>query len=163
MRNEENFVDYSKHLSIIEDCDDPEKLDNWIANGERLAAAEIISAARRRKIVLAAASQCDAPDDAMVLDFWKSIVALEHALSSERGKTIRLSRLRPKIARVGVHQTLCDLSLKTTPSEGFHLLRDRDMLDLAAEAVVLRYEDRFDESVVSAARARLDDAKSQLD
>ena len=76
--------------------------------------------------------------------------------TGERGKTIRLSRTRQKIAREGVQKTLADLTLQSAPSEGYFLLRDRNMLDLSAEAVVLRFPNQFGEKVLQAARVRLE-------
>lgn len=148
----------SKHLKILEIiavCEDETKLRNWIANAERQGAKEVEDAARRRLIEVRASKDVDDPNDPMVLDFWKSISALEHELSLERGKTIRLSRTRQKIGRVGVEMTLRDLALSTQPSDGYHLLRERGMLDLSAEAVVLRYPGRFEPDVLEAAQNRL--------
>lgn len=147
---------YQKILEVIAACEDESKLRNWIANAEREGAQEVEDAARRRLIEVRASKDVDDPNDPIVLDFWKSISALEHELSLERGKTIRLSRTRQKIGRVGVEKTLRDLTLSTQPSDGYHLLRERGMLDLSAEAVVLRYPDRFEPDVLEAARNRLD-------
>jgi hypothetical protein len=147
---------HEKIIQLIQACSDVAKLQNWIKNAEREGAAEVSDAARRRLIEVTAATCVDDVSDPLVLDFWKSITALEFALSEERGKTIRLSRTRQKIARVGVQKTLADLALQTKPSDGYFLLRDRDMLDLSAEAVVLRFPNRFEEEVVEAARARLE-------
>ncbi len=144
-----------KLLDIIATCDDEKKLRNWIANANREGAEEVEDAARRRLIEVRAAKDIDDPNDPVVLDFWKSITALENELSEERGKTIRLSRTRQKIARVGVEKTLADLALQAQPSDGYHLLKTRDMLDLSAEAVVLRYPKRFEQDVLEAARLRL--------
>ena len=147
---------YAKQLEMIQCCDDEIKLRAWIDNAVRLHASEVEDAARRRLIEVRASKDVDDPNDPMVLDFWKSISALEHELSLERGKTIRLSRTRQKIGRVGVETTLRDLTLSSQPSDGYHLLRERGMLDLSAEAVVLRYADRFEAEVLEAARNRLD-------
>lgn len=144
-----------KLIQIIETCSDLAKLQNWINNALREGATEVADAARRRMIEVEALSNIDSSSDPLVLDFWKSITALEQALTAERGKTIRLSRTRQKIARVGVQKTLADLAIQSAPSEGFALLKDRNMLDLSAEAVVLRFADQFDEIVLQAARARL--------
>lgn len=144
-----------KLLDIIVTCDDEKKLRNWISNASREGAKDVEDAARRRVIEIRAAKDIDDPNDPVVLDFWKSIIALENELSEERGRIIRLSRTRQKIARVGVEKTLADLALKAQPSEGYHLLKARDMLDLSAEAVVLRYPERFAQEVLEAARLRL--------
>ncbi|MGI3185017.1 hypothetical protein [Nioella aestuarii] len=147
---------YQKILEVIAICEDETKLRNWIANAEREGAQEVEDAARRRLIEVRASKDVDDPNDPIVLDFWKSISALEHELSLERGKTIRLSRTRQKIGRVGVEKTLRDLTLSTQPSDGYHLLHERGMLDLSAEALVLRYPDRFEPEVLEAAQNRLD-------
>jgi hypothetical protein len=150
------MLDYSKLLDIIATCSDVEKLKNWISNAAREGAIGVEDAARRRLIEISAASNIEGPNDGMVIDFWKSITALEFALSDERGKTIRLSRTRQKIARVGVEKTLADLAMQSNPSEGYFLLRDRNLLDMSAEAVVLRFANRFEPDVVHAAQHRLD-------
>ncbi|MFT5364157.1 MAG: hypothetical protein ACI9VX_001785, partial [Dinoroseobacter sp.] len=47
-------------------------------------------------------------------------------------------------------------ALKPTPSEGYYLLHERNILDMSAEAVVIRFPDRFEEEVLQAARTRLE-------
>tara|TARA_R110002012_G_scaffold208038_4_gene378067 strand:+ start:5067 stop:5420 length:354 start_codon:yes stop_codon:yes gene_type:complete len=103
---------YQKSLEIIAACDDEIKLRNWIDNANREGVGEVESAARRRLIAVRASRDIYDPDDPIVADFWRSITALEHELSEERGKTIRLNRTRQKISRVGVEKTLADLALK---------------------------------------------------
>jgi hypothetical protein len=147
---------HAKLIDFIATCSDVAKLQNWINNAVREGAADVADAARRRLIEVQASTNIDNSDDPLVLDFWKSIAALEFALTEERGKTIRLSRTRQKITRVGVQKTLADLALQSTPSDGYFLLLDRCMLDLSAEAVVLRFPDRFSEDIIQAARARLE-------
>jgi hypothetical protein len=152
---------HRKLIEIIETCSDIAKLKNWINNAEREGASDVADSARRRLIAVQALKNIDSSSDPLVLDFWKSIAALEFELSVERGKTIRLSRTRQKIGRVGVQKTLADLALQSSPSEGYFLLRDRDMLDLSAEAVVLRFPNEFGEDVLEAARKRLATAEGE--
>jgi hypothetical protein len=83
------------------------------------------------------------------------MTALETALSEIRGKSVRLGRTRPKVARVGARQVIEDLALAKHPSEGFRYLLQLGMADLSAEALVLKYSDQFDASVVDAATRRL--------
>jgi len=147
---------HQKSLEMIAACHDETKLRNWINNASREGAEEVEDAARRRLIAVRACRDIDDPNDPVALDFWKSITALENELSEEKGKTIRLSRTRQKIARVGVEKTLTDLALQPQPSDGYHLLKARGMLDLSAEAVVLRYPERFAQEVLEAARLRLE-------
>ena len=147
---------HAKLIELISVCTDIGKLQNWVKNAEREGVSEIADTARRRIIEVEALKSKDSSNDPMVLDFWKSIFALEFALSEERGKTTRLNRTRQKIARVGALQTLADLARKPTASEGYFLLRERGMLDMSAEAVVLRFPDRFGSDVLIAAQRRLD-------
>ncbi len=120
-------------------------------NARRLEADDVYEAAFRR---LAEILPEDAPEP-IARDFWRSIHALEERLREERGKTVRLSRTRRKIDRVGVEKTLADLALSSTPSDGFDMLLERGMADLTAEAVVLRHQEQFEEEVVAAAKDRL--------
>ena len=93
--------------------------------------------------------------DTIEYDFWKSIHALEEALTRERNKTTRLSRTRQKLNRDGVIETLRSLAIRKKPGDGFEMLMKRDMPELTAEAVVLRHSSRFEDDVVEAAKQRL--------
>jgi hypothetical protein len=88
-------------------------------------------------------------------DVWRSIRALEAALGREKDKTVRLSRTRPKIDKIGERDTVRDLVLAKRASEGFGMLIDRRMGNRTFEAVALRHPERFDEAVSAAAKARL--------
>ena len=65
-------------------------------------------------------------------------------------------RTRQKIQRDGEVKTVIDLTLKRTPSEGFGMLKDRGMLELSFEALVVARAGHFPGSVVDAARSRLE-------
>jgi hypothetical protein len=147
----------SKLIVIISTETNPEKLRNWIKNAREHQAHDVEQAAIQRLIEINALGNLDKADDPLVLDFWKSITALEFALTDERGKTTRLARTRQKISKVGVKKTLEDLVISAKPSEGYFLLKDRDMLDMSAEAVVLRHRAIFDNSVIEAAQKRLNE------
>ncbi|PHQ99843.1 MAG: hypothetical protein COB39_01325 [Marinosulfonomonas sp.] len=146
----------NKLIAIINSETDPEKLHNWIRNARKQQADDVEQVAIQRLIEINALTNHDDPNDPLVLDFWKSITALEFALSDERGKTIRLTRTRQKISRVGVKKTLEDLAVSAKASDGYFLLRDRGMLDMSAEAVVLRHPALFDDEIIKAAQSRLD-------
>ena len=88
-------------------------------------------------------------------DVWRSIRALEAALGHEKGKTVRLSRTRPKIGKIGERDTVRDLVRAKRASEGFGMLIDRRMGNRTFEAVALRHPDRFDKAVLTAAEVRL--------
>ena len=88
-------------------------------------------------------------------DVWRTIYAFEELLKEERGKTVRLGRTRQKIRRVGETKTVIDLTLKPHPSEGFLMLKERGILELSFEALVVSRAADFPGQVVNAAHTRL--------
>jgi len=146
--------DYSKMLALIAACDDPAKLRQWITNGRKEKQKEIEDAAFRRLIAILPMEKPGTVEH----DFWRTIHAFEHVLTEERGKTTRLARTRQKVARVGEIETLKDWAISTRSTEGFDMLIERGMPELAGEAIVLRHAGRFEPVVVAAARTRLQEA-----
>ena len=66
---------YDKLIDLIAECSDPAKLHNWIGNAEREDVPEVAEAARSRLAEVEAGQGLDSPGDALVADFWKSILA----------------------------------------------------------------------------------------
>lgn len=143
-----------RHLAVIAACTDANSLRQMIANARRGRNQTLVEAAFKRLITILPAEQ----PGTLEHDFWKTIHAFEEILSAERGKTTRLSRTRQKVARVGVVQTLIDWALDTAPTEGFDMLKKRQLLDLSGEAVILRHPDCFSPDVRQAAQNRLNQA-----
>ena len=56
---------------------------------------------------------------------------------------------------MGETRTVVDLVLMATPSDGFNMLRERDLLELGFEALVVARRPPFPSNVVDAARVRL--------
>lgn len=144
----------SKMLALIAACEDAGKLRQWIANGRKEKQIDIEEAAFRRLIAILPKEEPGTVEH----DFWRTVHAFEHVLSEERGKTTRLARTRQKVARVGEIATLKDWALSTKSTDGFDMLIERGMPELAGEAIVLRHSERFDAAVVAAARERLEGA-----
>lgn len=143
--------DNTKALAAIASTTDPEKLRTLRDNAHRLGVPEVAEAAFRRLVEIL-------PEDApgsIEHDFWKTIFAFEELLRDERGKTVRLSRTRQKIDRVGVMQTLVDFALSKKPTEGFSMLIERGLPEFTGEALVLKHSLHFDPTVVTAAESRL--------
>jgi len=138
-------------FELVAKSDDPKKLKIIAKNAAALGATELVRAAELRLFDIMPA---EAPGT-LEHDVWRSIFALESVLTSERNKTTRLGRTRPKIARVGELETVRDLVLATKPSEGFEMLVQRRMIGLTFEAVALRHRDNFDERTLAAASMRL--------
>jgi hypothetical protein len=127
---------------------------NYLDNVKRLGRTDLYPAAFRRLCELSG----QAADDPVTLDFRQAIAALEEILRETHGKTVRLSRTRQKIARVGELQTIEDLTLSREESEGFRILAANELGDMTAEYIVLKHADRFSPAARDAARKRLEAA-----
>ena len=144
--------DRTRILHNIENCDDPAKLRQYMKNARQRGATDVYDAAFERLISVQPSAQVGT----VAHDVWRTIYTFEELLKEERGKTVRLSRTRQKIQRDGEVKTVTDLTLKAAPSDGFHMLKDRGILKLSFEALVVARADRFPGDVVDAARARLE-------
>jgi len=145
------MTDNVKIFLVISKCDDPDKLRTLIKNARRQRETTVADAAFRRLISLVPSEKPGTVEH----DFWQTVHALEFTLSEERGKTTRLSRTRQKVGRVGVIETLKDWALSDKKTDGFEMLLERGMPELTGEAIVLRHPEKFDASVLTAARSRL--------
>lgn len=141
-------------LARIDELDDPERLRVMITNARR-AKSDIVEAAAFRRLCFV---QPEANPGTVDHDVWQAIHALEEMLRQERGKTVRLTRTRQKIARHGEAKTVADLTLKPEPSPGFTQLLERGQPQLSFEVVALRHPRTFDQTVRDAARKRLETA-----
>ena len=148
------MADHKKVLASIAVATDPAKLRTLRGNAQRLGVPEVEEAAFRRLVEML-------PEEApgsIEHDFWKTIHAFEEILRDERGKTVRLSRTRQKIDRVGVMQTLIDFAVSKAPTDGFNMLIERGLPELTGEALVLKHASHFEPAVLEAARSRLEGA-----
>ena len=152
------MTDYTKQLSFIEKTTDAEELRGLIASAKRLGATQVREAAFRKLINLGIEHEVGSVEH----DFWRTVNAFEADLKEERGKTVRLSRTRQKVAKDGVIKTLADWA-ENSPTDGFHMLLERDMPELLGEAIVLRHAEAFEPHIVAAAKARLTEANVDID
>jgi hypothetical protein len=143
--------DHTKVLASIAVATDPAKLRTLRENAQRLGVSEVEEAAFKRLIEILPEEAPGSIEHA----FWKTIFAFEELLRDERGKTVRLSRTRQKIDRVGVTQTLVDFAISTKPTEGFSMPIERGLPELTGEALVLKHSSLFELGVVAAAESRL--------
>ena len=139
-------------LEVVEKCDDPAALRRFMKNAKERDADDVYNAAFQRLITIRPSAQVGT----IAHDVWRTIYAFEELLKEERGKTILLARTRQKIQRDGEVKTVIDLTLKKTPSEGFRILKERGMLELSFEALVVARAEHFPRNVVDAACSRLE-------
>lgn len=150
--------DHKKVLASIAVATDPAKLRTLRKNAQRLGVKEVEDAAFQRLIEIL-------PEEtpaSIEHDFWKTIHAFEEILREERGKTVRLSRTRQKIDRVGVMRTLIDFAISKTPTDGFNMLIERGLPELTGEALVLKHREHFEPAVLASAQSRLEAAAVDL-
>ena len=143
----------SKMMDFVANCGDPKKLRQIAQNADEKGIASLAQAARLKLYSILPGEEPGTIEYAV----WQSIFALEDVLKQERGKTIMLSRTRQKIGRQGVVRCVADLVLGPA-SEGFRMLLERDMLGLSFEAIALQFPEKFEPTVLAAARRRLAEA-----
>jgi hypothetical protein len=146
--------DHTKILALIRASTDADQLRRFRENAQKKGVTVVADAAFRRLIEIL-------PEQApgsIEHDFWMTIHAFEEVLRDERGKTVRLSRTRQKIGRVGVKQTLIDFATSKAPTDGFNMLIERGLPELTGEALVLKHGEACDLGVQNAAKQRLEDA-----
>ena len=143
----------SRMFEFVSSCDDPAKLRTIIENARARGGTELADAALRRLVSI---TPSESPGT-LEHDFWRTVHTFEYVLTEERGQTIRLSRTRQKVDRVGVSQPLIDWALDSKKTVGFRMLLERDMAEFTGEAIVLRHPDEFEPDVVAAARTRLEE------
>jgi hypothetical protein len=141
-------------INKIATCESVAELKNWRDNARKLGHPEVEEAAFRRLASRVPQELVGSIEH----DFWTTINAIELILSDERGKTIRLSRTRQKVGRVGVVATLRDWATSAKETDMFRELLERDMPEFTGEAIVLRHHKLFTELERTAANQRLIDA-----
>lgn len=149
----------AKVLEVIRTSRDPDQLRRLMEAARRNSAETVREAAFRRLLHILPGETPGTIEH----DFWQTIHAFEEVLRQERGKTVRLSRTRQKVKRVGVMQTLTDFAMNRAPTDGFRMLIDRAMPELTGEAIVLRHQRHFPEDVIKAAEERLRSAGVNLE
>jgi len=67
------------------------------------------------------------------------------------------------IERLGKIKALSKLVVSPDLQRGFKVLRDKGLLNLTFEAVIIKYRNKFEPSIVEAAQWRLDEADNLLE
>lgn len=146
--------EYTRILTLINNCDDPEKLEIFIQNARRKNVAEVRDAAMLRLASILPAF----PEGSLEYDFWRTLCLYEITLSGKRRTKVRLNKTRAKVESSGLVQTLSDWTEKGLHRWIFNQLITDGMMDYTGEAVILRHSKTFSPKTRAAARKRLADA-----
>lgn len=90
--------------------------------------------------------------------------AYEEALSSQKGRTTRAGRTWPMIEEHGIIGAIERIVTRRAETEGYRVLVEMGLEDMAFEAVALRHPDSFTPAAVTASEKRmqeLEDAKGK--
>ena len=110
--------------------------------------------ARRRRSIQMRADGCQ-PQTAAEREAYEAVYAYEEALSCQKGKTIRAGRTWPMIREHGIIGAVERIVTRRKETEGYRVLVEMGMEDMAFEAVVLRHPESFSREAVAASDDRL--------
>lgn len=131
----------------------PEDCAKFAKNAERLGRPDLILEARRRAVELRAekhGARSQAEREAL-----QAVYAYEEAQRRLTGRNFQATRTWQMIARRGIIEAVERAVNRSKETEGYRVLAEMKMQDLAFEAVVLRYPDLFSSETVERARARI--------
>jgi hypothetical protein len=131
--------------------DDPIKIRQLMANADARGADTLVAACSRRLYELGGVNV----DDPVERRLWQAVAAYEETLRKKHGRAQKASYTRRKIASKGAIATLADWARDTKMTDGFKALVEGGMAEFTGEFVVVEFADRFEPSVVDAARRRL--------
>jgi hypothetical protein len=129
-------------------------LEAIVANALRLLPehAEAIQGAKLRRLgALHAAADGD-----LEAEVWRAILVLR-ALQGRKvmPNSQNIRHIEFKVAKLGAAAAIADLASSGKPTPGFAKLVGAGCANMTAEAIVVRFADRFDPKVVARAKARL--------
>lgn len=98
----------------------------------------------------------DGYPDPLVRRLWQAVTAYEETRKLKIGRAQRETKVRKKIETKGPLVALADWATAKDVTPGFLAVIDAGMAEFTGEYIVLEYADSFDNSVVQAARTRLE-------
>lgn len=141
----------------VKKLNDPDKCETFARNVEERGHPELAQQARKRATELRAEKNAErygvktqAEKEAL-----QAIYAYEEVLSKKNGKRTRANRTWPMVERHGIIETIERAVNRTHEPQGYSLLVEMGLQELAFEAVVLRYQHLFSESTVRISEERM--------
>ena len=111
-------------------------------------------ASRRARVQIRATSH--QPKNDAEREGYEAIYAYEEALSNQKGRNTRAGRTWPMVEEHGIMGAIERIVTRRVETEGYRVLVEMGMEDMAFEAVVLRHPDSFSAAAVAASRERLE-------
>ncbi len=140
-------------LKTVEDC------ANFEVNAKAKGEIKLALSARRRAVQIRA--NAIVASSLVERECLQAVYAYEEALSYGKGRRRPAVRTWQMIKRHGIVPAVERVVTKRAESTGFTALAEIDLLDLAFEAVVLRYPKEFSEQAVNLSREHLAEAVSK--
>lgn len=144
--------DYTPILNSIARCDDPIKLNNFIQNAARKN-VDIVKGAAIRKF---ASIVPDHIPGSLAYDFWSMVNAYEAVQSELRRTRIRLDKTRARAEEEGIEAVLTHWILTNRQHHITERLIAYNMMDLTADAVLIRHKSNFPAKARRAATERIE-------
>jgi hypothetical protein len=134
----------------------PLECETVMKNARTKGRKDVYDAALRRKCELAGIANED-PNDPLIRAFYETLSARENLLREKHsGKHIKAAYTRRMVEKHGVQYCLMKWAgFGNRTTDGFDDFIAAGMADMTAEALVVRFSERFPSEVVAQARERL--------
>ena len=147
----EDLPDYSRILTLIAECRDPEKLMAFFLNAQKKNVSEVRDAASTQLNALRPVHK----EGSFEFAFWDILMA-HHKILLENGRpTNRLMRAWKTAQREDEAEALTQWVENGDQAWGFEHLISQGLLDMTAEKLVLRFPKRFEPDLCDQARQRM--------
>jgi len=143
-----NFALYRRHMKkIVEQCNDPEKLDIIRQN-----ALDLADEAFQKMCLLRAGKQ----RNQMHTDYYQALAAYEWLLKKYVAPTAFASRTREALAKRDLEDCLEEWAGAKTPTKAYEMLVEHGYWYMTAERIIRRYPEYFSAKTLEVARKRLE-------
>ena len=132
----------------------PAECESFAQNARERGAPDLADQARKRAVQLRA--EAHGATTEAERECLEAVYAYEEVLSASRGRRQPASRTWQMIHRHGVRPAVERIVTKRAESAGYSALAEMGLLDMAFEAVVLRYPDFFSAEAIAKSRERME-------
>src|SRR5690606_11715894 len=130
----------------------PERCEQFARNVEDKK-PDLAKAARRKAVQLLARAEGTASD--VEVAAYEAVHAYERALNVGRGRRVRASRTWQLIEREGILEAVDRIVSRPSASQGYRVLVEMGLEDMAFENLVLSFSGSFSAAAVERAQSRI--------